>query len=220
MNVKGWLKKNLVPLLGLLLVIAITVGIFLIHRNFPRVFGELRNYGYLGAFLISLLLNATVILPAGNFLILFTLAAVLPIPALVGVAGGVGAALGETIGYMAGCSGRAVVANKVKTYATLEQWVRKRGSLTIFVLSIIPMVFDLVGIAAGALHYPFWKFLLFCWLGRTLLYVGIALAAPWGLELVLDRIQPISIGITAALAALLLLVIGLALERWQWQRNR
>ena len=220
MNIQGWLKKNLIPLLGLLFVVAVTVAIFLVYRNFPRLFNELRSYGYLGAFLISLLLNATVILPAGNFLILFTLAAVSPIPVLVGVAGGAGAALGEMTGYMAGRSGRAVVTSKEKTYARLEQWVKKGGSLTIFVFSVIPMVFDLVGIAAGVLRFPFWKFLLFCWLGRTVLYVGIALAAPWGLEVVVERTEPISIGITAALATLLLLVIGLALERWQWNRSR
>jgi len=42
-----------------------------------------------------------------------------------------------------------------------------------------------VGIAAGALRFPVWKFLLFCWLGRTILYISIALFGAWGLETIL-----------------------------------
>ncbi len=70
-------------------------------------------------------------------------------------------------------------------YGRVEDWVRKWGALTIFIFSLVPFVFDLVGIAAGVLRFPFWKFLLLCWLGRTLLYVGFILLAAWGWEAVL-----------------------------------
>jgi len=103
MDKQGWLKKNIIPLLALLLVIGITFGIFFFYQNFPSKFAELESYGYLGAFLISLALNATVILPAGNFLIIFALGG-LPLPIVVGLAGGAGAAIGEITGYMAGRS--------------------------------------------------------------------------------------------------------------------
>ena len=180
MDKQSWLKKNILPLLTLLLIIAITSSIFVFYHNFPGKFDELRHYGYLGAFLISLTLNATVILPAGNFLILFTLGGVLPLPLVVGLAGGAGAAIGELTGYLAGYSGRTIVAKQRKTYDRLEHWVKRWGALAIFVLSLIPMVFDLVGIAAGALRFPLWKFIFFCWLGRTILYIIIALSGAWG----------------------------------------
>ncbi len=185
MDKQGWLKRNIIPLLILLLVVAITSGIFYFYQSFPDRFDELKNLGYLGAFLISLLLNATVILPAGNFLILFTLGAILPLPVVVGLAGGAGAAIGEITGYAAGRSGRAVVVKQGKTYARLEQWVKKWGALAIFLLSLAPLVFDLVGIAAGVLRFSFWKFLLFCWLGRTIFYITIALFGAWGWEIIL-----------------------------------
>jgi len=174
------LKKRLIPLLTLLLVIAITVGIFFFYKNYPARVSQLKSYGYLSAFLISLILNATVILPAGNFLLLFALGGALPLPVVVGLAGGAGAAIGEITGYLAGRSGRAVVVKQGKTYAKLEHWVARWGTLTILVMSIVPFVFDLVGIAAGVLRFPFWKFLLFCWLGRTILYIAIALLGAWG----------------------------------------
>ncbi|MBA7637380.1 hypothetical protein ES703_45023 [subsurface metagenome] len=159
---RDWLKRNIVPLLTLLLVIVITSSIFFFYHNFPSKFAELKHYGYLGAFLISVLLNATVILPVGNFLILFALGAILPLPVVVGLAGGAGAAIGEITGYMAGYSGRAVVERR-KAYIHLEEWVKRWGAVAIFVFSLVPLVFDLVGIAAGVLRFPLWKFILFCW---------------------------------------------------------
>ncbi len=175
-----WLKRNYIPILTLILVILITVGLFL----FRDKAAEFKDYGYLGAFLISLLTNATVILPVGNALILAALGAVLPSAILVGLAGGIGAAIGEITGYMAGYSGRGVL-EKSRLYLRLVKWVRRWGIMTIFVFSLVPFFFDLAGIAAGALRFPFWKFLLVCWLGRTILYIGIALAGVWGWEAVL-----------------------------------
>jgi len=183
-NEKRSLKKRLIPLLTLLLVIAISVGIFYFYRNYPGKIDDLKTYGYLGAFIISLIFNATVILPAGNILILSALGAILPSAILVGLVGGVGAALGETTGYLAGYSGHGMVV-KSRLYSRVEGWMRRWGTMTIFILSLVPFIFDLAGIAAGVLRFPFWKFFLLCWLGRTLLYIGVALAGSWGWEAVI-----------------------------------
>jgi len=180
----NWLKKNFIPLLALLLVIAITVGIFYFYKHYPGRVDQLKGYGYLGAFLISLTLNATVILPAGNILILSVLGAALPSAIVVGLAGGAGAAIGEITGYMAGYSGRGL-AERSKMYSRVEGWMRRWGALTIFIMSVVPFVFDLAGIAAGVLRFPFWKFFLLCWLGRTILYIVVALLGAWGWEAVL-----------------------------------
>ena len=177
MDKQSWLKRNLIPLLTLLLVIAITFGIFFFYHHYPSKFAELENYGYLGAFLISLALNATVILPAGNFLVIFALGT-LPLPIVVGLAGGAGAAIGEITGYMAGYSGRGVVENR-KLYIRLKNWVRRWGAIAIFIFSLVPFAFDLVGEVQIGVSVTFWKFLLFCWLGRTILYILIALFGAW-----------------------------------------
>jgi len=141
----------------------------------------LKGYFYLAPFLISLIFNATVILPAGSILTVSAFGAVLPSATLVGLVGGAGAAIGEITGYMVGYSGRGIVEN-VKMYARLEYWVRKWGFIAIFVLSLVPFVFDLAGIAAGVLRFPLWKFVLACWLGRTILYIVAAFAGVWGWE--------------------------------------
>lgn len=171
-------------MLALLVVVAITVGIFYFYESYPGRVDQLKSYGYLGVFLISLTFNATLILPAGNILVLSLLGAVLPSAVLVGLAGGVGATIGEITGYMAGYSGRGL-AQRSRMYHRVEGWMRRWGVLAIFIMSAVPFVFDLAGIAAGVLRFSFWKFFLLCLLGRTLLYIGAALAGAWGWEAVL-----------------------------------
>ena len=178
------IKKKVLPLLALLLVIAITVGIFCFYKSYPGRIDQLKGYGYLGAFLISLTFNATLILPAGNILVLSVLGAVLPSAILVGLVGGAGAAIGEITGYMAGYSGRRIV-QRGKMYSRVEDWVKRWGGVAILVFSIVPFAFDVVGIVAGVLRFPFWRFFVLCWSGRTILYIGAALAGVWGWEALL-----------------------------------
>jgi uncharacterized membrane protein YdjX (TVP38/TMEM64 family) len=45
--------------------------------------------------------------------------------------------------------------------------MNKYGVWAVFLFALIPMLlFDLVGLAAGALKFPVWKFILACWAGR------------------------------------------------------
>ena len=186
----NWLKKKLIPLLILLLIIAITVGIHLVYGRHPERLVELEDYVYGGAFLISLIGNATIILPGAVLVILSEISVVLypvtgPVgPIIVGLVGGAGAAIGEITGYMAGYSGRGIV-ERSKMYNRVEGWMTRWGAMTIFVFSVAPFVFDLAGIAAGVLRFPFWKFFLLCWLGRTLLYVVFVLLAALGFKTLL-----------------------------------
>ncbi len=182
-------RRKVIPLLVVLLVIAISVSLFFYGRN-PELVAELKGYGYLGAFLISLIGNASVLLPgivlpllSGLGVFLYPTAG-LAGPVIVGLAGGAGAAIGEIVGYTAGYSGQAII-QKQKTYARLESEVKKWGAIAIFIFALVPLFFDLVGLAAGALRFPLWKFILICWLGRTLLYVVFVVLAALGWEAML-----------------------------------
>ncbi|HUT68248.1 MAG TPA: VTT domain-containing protein [Dehalococcoidales bacterium] len=176
-----WLRRRLLPLLGLLVAIGIMVGIVYLYWRNPHIFRELRAYGYLGAFVISVILNATIILPVSNMTIMMTLGATLPSPLMVGLAGGIGAAIGEMTGYIAGRAGRGLLL-KSKVYNRMEGWVKRWGWIAVFVMSIFPFVFDIVGIIAGALRMPFWRFFLACWLGRTVSYVFMTYMASLGFK--------------------------------------
>lgn len=155
---------------AVLFSIAITVAIALVSERINRF----AHYGYPGIFLISLLSNATIIFPVPGLAVTFAMGGVLQ-PVLVGLVAGVGEALGELTGYLAGYGGRVIVENG-HTYQRMEEWTKRFGLLVIFVLSIVPNpIFDLAGIAAGAFRFPPWRFLLSCWLGKTIKTVLIAL---------------------------------------------
>jgi membrane protein YqaA with SNARE-associated domain len=171
----GKLFRSLV----VLSVLAISVLIF----SFRDRFAELAAIGYPGIFLVSLLGNATIILPAPSLALVFAMGSALP-PLLVGLAAGVGEALGELTGYAAGFGGRAVIEDQ-KVYDRLEDWMQRRGGITVFVLSVFPNpFFDLAGIAAGSLRYPLWRFLLVCWLGKTIKTIVVAWAGSQSITLV------------------------------------
>jgi membrane protein YqaA with SNARE-associated domain len=174
--------KNVLPILGriglLLLVIALTIGIYLL-RDQAR---WLARWGYVGIFLLSILANATIILPAPGVAFVFGLGALYN-PLLVALAAGAGAAVGELSGYLAGYSGNIVIQNR--THADwMTEWMKKYGPWTILILGFIPNpLFDLAGIIAGMLKMPLWKFLLFCMVGKILkmllfAYAG-SLSIPW-----------------------------------------
>ncbi|MDY7040747.1 MAG: VTT domain-containing protein [Chloroflexota bacterium] len=170
---REWIRQAV----ALILVVIITVTIFYLTDEIQRF----RAYGYPGVFVISLLGNATVILPAPSLAVVFAMGSVLH-PLLVGMCAGPGEALGELTGYMAGYGGRAAIENR-EMYDRLESRMRRYGGLTVFVLSVIPNpVFDLAGIAAGVLRYPLWRFLLFCWLGKTIKTVAFAYAGAYSVS--------------------------------------
>ena len=128
---------------------------------------KLRSYGYLGVFLISVIGNATVILPVPSLAVVFAGGGVLN-PLIVGLIAGVGEPLGELTGYLAGYGGSAVLENSERVERIKKKLSGKGGFATLFVLSAIPNpLFDLAGISAGVMHYPVGKFLLACWLGKT-----------------------------------------------------
>ena len=142
---------------------------------------ELQRYGYLAVFLTGLISNATLILPVPGLAVSSIMGSVFN-PWLVGLVGGVGQALGELTGYMAGYSGQTLV-DENPVYDRLTTWMHRHGALTIFVLALIPNpVFDLGGIAAGALRFPLWKFLASSACGKVLKNVIFAMAGYFGVE--------------------------------------
>jgi membrane protein DedA with SNARE-associated domain len=169
-------RELLTRLLAIAVVLVITLAVWRMGDKLERF----KLWGYPGVFVVSFLGNATVILPAPSLALVFAMGSVLN-PLLVGLVAGPAEALGELTGYLAGYSGRAIVKDR-RTYERLEGWMQRNGALTIFVLSIIPNpFFDLAGIAAGVLRYPISRFLLFCWLGKSIKTIAFAFAGAYSL---------------------------------------
>jgi len=156
-------RLKIARIFALVFVVGLTIFLYL-NREKVR---ELESFGYPGIFLVSLLANATLILPVPGVLFTSAMGAVFN-PFWVAVAAGSGAALGELSGYLAGFSGQGIV-EKTKWSEKFERWMRKYGPITILVLSFVPNpIFDVAGITAGILKMPLWQFLLFSWIGKVL----------------------------------------------------
>lgn len=151
----------------LFIAIVFSLTIILLIAKFRAQIEALKGYGYLGAFGIGFLGNATVILPAPSLAFTAALGGFLN-PILVGIAAGAGEALGEMTGYLAGISGKEIVENRTR-YETVCTYMDRYGGWVFFVLAAIPNpLFDIAGIAAGVVRFPVWRFLLSAWSGKTL----------------------------------------------------
>ncbi|PWB73237.1 MAG: DedA family protein [Anaerolineales bacterium] len=168
---------NVLRVAALFAVIAITVFIYSIRNRVA----EFEAYGYPGIFLIALLANATILLPAPGAAIVYAMGAVFN-PIGVGLAAGTGGAIGELSGYLAGFSGQAVI-ERSDIYDRIKPWVDKYGGWAIMVLSAIPNpFFDVAGIAAGIAKMPFRTFLFFIWIGQLIKMTMFAVAGKYSIE--------------------------------------
>lgn len=168
-------KINLRRLSQIIALVSLIAFITILTRYFAdvEVLRRFLPYGYLGAFLVSLITNLTVIFPIPGELAMMA-AATIYSPLWIGVVWSVGAVLGEISGYLVGFWGRAIIKQKYfERYKRAELWLERYGALTLFIFALAPfLIFDLVGIIAGGLRYPFWKFLLACWAGRLIRSIG------------------------------------------------
>lgn len=146
-------------------------GIIIYFRNDLE---NLQGYGIFGIFLISILGNATVIIPAPVFLSAFIGGSIYN-PIFIGLMVALGATIGELTGFMAGFGGRVAIKDR-KHFVKIEKWMTKSGFLTLLILAAIPNpLFDLAGMFAGATNYPIKKFLLATFLGKALKFLTVAL---------------------------------------------
>ena len=157
------LQTNILRVIALIVVIGITVYIFSIRDRIA----EFERYGYMGVFVVALLANATVLIPAPGVAIISAMGSVFN-PLGVGLAAGTGGAIGELSGYLAGFSGQAI-AEHTQVYNRIKPWVEKYGGWAILVLSAIPNpFFDAAGIAAGIVKMPLRTFLISVWIGQLI----------------------------------------------------
>lgn len=178
------IRINIIRALVLVAVIGLSIYVFTIREQAPR----LRSYGYPGIFLISVLADATVVLPAPGIAVVFAMGSVFN-PLFVGLAAGAGAALGETTGYAAGFGGQGVLEH-TEVYSRVMRWMRRYGSLTILLLAAVPNpFFDVAGMAAGALRMPIRQFLLWCFIGKTAKMLFLAYTGAYSVGWIVDTFK-------------------------------
>ena len=133
-----------------------------------------KRYGYIGAFLASVLGNATIILPAPYSLFVFILGGILD-PLLLGAISGLGAAIGELTGYALGAAWRkAVKEEKKRELERAKRLLENPGFIIVFAMAATPLPDDVVSIPLGLIGYPLRKAFLAFLAGKTLLCLILA----------------------------------------------
>jgi len=156
-------------------LIGINVAMFVAPFDY-QVLGAL---AYPGAFLVTLIANAAVVVPVPYIPIVAHIAQTAGNPVLVVLAASFGSALGECVAFAVG----RVEKDLFEGHAWVERIRRffahpRRTALFLFFFAIpLNPVFDVGGLGAGALGVPFRTFLIAVWLGRIVRFAILAYVA-------------------------------------------
>ena len=164
------------------IALAVTLALCVAVIFYWDYISQVQQYGYLGVFVISILAGGTVFVPVPGLLVIFTLGSVLN-PMAVGALGGLGEAVGSVGIYLTGLGGRKAFPNNNHQFVTrFSDWIRKRGSLAVFIMSAIfnPLFYPFTAVA-GMLRFGLVKFFFLCLAGKIVKDVVVAYLGYFGL---------------------------------------
>jgi membrane protein DedA with SNARE-associated domain len=178
---------------GVILTIAMFVAIIVFEEQVK----EMQRWGYLGAFLISVLGGATIIIPVPMLAVVAALASAMPTPwevALLGFSAAAGEMIGAMIIYYTGNgAGRAISQNKQgriqKAYEKMLGFIERKGAWALFAVTfIINPFFYPAAFACGALKFEIKKFLVIVVIGKLIKSMTIVYVSYFGLKNLLHAI--------------------------------
>ena len=200
----------------LLLSVAVLLVYFVLSILFPNLvspFGVIYNWlldfslllGYLGAFLISAIGNATILVPFPYIGVAFilgglrdelTLAFVFD-PWLIGIVSGIGAMIGEMTGYFIGYGGGKLIdEDQTSAFKSFVDSHPRATPLVVWFLAATPIPDDVMVIPLGAARYSWWKVALAQLIGKTMFLMAISWSGRIGLDFVgsiLGSTDPLSL---------------------------
>lgn len=148
------------------MALSILVLVSLFAWKLKDVLKEWMPLTLLGLFLTCFVINSTILFPSSSLLVVLEYSYILN-PVSVVLVGGIGASLGELTGYMVGVEGGTLL-RRFKKVLNLSKY-RKYAFLWVMFWAIIPFpVFDVAGILAGSIRMSPLKFLLACFIGKSI----------------------------------------------------
>lgn len=173
---------------GLLIFVVALMTVFAFAFFYFQVeVSRLKDYGYVGVFIISFIGAASMILPTPALASVVGGGAILnsylgiPTFVWVGIVAGLGEALGEFTGYAAGYGGRIMIQERPE-YKRVQGWMERRGVIIMFVMSVIPNpLFDVAGAMAGVVRMPLGRFFLAVLAGKVIKGMYMAAVGDFGI---------------------------------------
>lgn len=155
-------------------LILCSIVVFVFRKELVLIGG----WGYLGVFILCLLSNITIFLPAPSLMVVVSYSQVLS-PIIVAIIGAFGTIIGELTGYI---FGDAITNLSVKWSGLVKKIGEKiKGVyILVFVLALLPLpLFDFVGVYAGSKKAKLSLFMIACYIGKLIkmlfytLFVGV-----------------------------------------------
>ncbi len=175
------------------------------------------NYGYAGAFLISIFGNFTIFFPVPFTITIYAFGATLN-PLLLGLVCGIGSTIGEASAYLVGMGGRKVIEGRFEErLESAKRLIERYGATIIFIFALLPLPDDVILIPLGVLRYDLKKALGAMFLGKTIMLTFVAYAGRYSYSFVKDIFE--SGGVFGGVASVALLVVVLvAMMKIDWTR--
>ncbi|MCD6126645.1 MAG: VTT domain-containing protein [Thaumarchaeota archaeon] len=184
---------------------------------YQGVFEALQAYGYVGAFLISVLGSLIPFLPVPYLIPIVLMSKTLD-PLLLGILAGIGGAIGKLTSYGLGRFGRRLLKEERRRKMTiLGRAIGKYGALAVFLFALTPLPDDIIYIPIGLAGFDLIKFMFANALGKIILSWIVA----YGGRLYFD-LAGIFLGqgggLTATFIALIaMIIITILLLRIDWE---
>ena len=184
---------------------------------YQGVFEALQAYGYVGAFLISVLGSLIPFLPVPYLIPIVLMSKTLD-PLLLGILAGIGGAIGKLTSYGLGRFGRRLLKEERRRKMTiLGRAIGKYGALAVFLFALTPLPDDIIYIPIGLAGFDLIKFMFANALGKIILSWIVA----YGGRLYFD-LAGIFLGqgggLTATFIALIaMIIITIFLLRIDWE---
>jgi membrane protein DedA with SNARE-associated domain len=136
------------------------------------------NYGYVGAIIVSILGNFLPFIPIPYLIAIYYMASYMPVdPIILGIAAGIGGAIGKSVIYLLGFEGSKIIITegKRRQIEKFKEMLGKYGAIAVFFATVTPSPDDIVIIPLGLVRYSFIKFFIATALGKILLSIAVAL---------------------------------------------
>ena len=174
------------------------------------------TYGYLGAFLISIIGNFTIFFSIPYVLAIYAFGATLN-PLLLGLVAGAGASVGEFSAYLLGYGGRLVVEERYgRQLNAARKLIQRHGMAAIFIFAVTPLPTDLIIVPLGMLRYSLRKAMIAMFAGKTIMCTAVAYAGRYSYWYVLAFFESGggALGIIVLVVLLALIVYTLLKVDW------
>lgn len=173
------------------------------------------NYGYVGAFLISLFGNFTIFFPVPYAITIYAFGATLN-PIILGVVCGIGSTIGEFSAYLVGMGSRKVLEKRFgNRLENAKRLVQKHGMAVVFIFALLPLPGDLLLIPLGMLRYDIRKVMIATFFGKVSMCLTIAFAGRFSFVFVKEIFESSGIlGGVLSVVLLAIIVVGMLVIDW------